>query len=346
MDLEIKTNVPLSGLTTFNIGGPARYYAEIKDNKKLNEVRKFIEDKKIPLFVIGGGSDILVSDKGFNGLVIKLSDSFVNFKKSSSFTLVTASAGLNWDKFVKICVDNGLGGIECLSGIPGTVGASPVQNIGAYGQEVKDTISKVTVYDIKLGKFITFSKSDCKFLYRGSIFKSKKYRGRYVITEVTFRLRKAANIKLKYESLLNFFKERNIINPSLLQTRETILKLRSQKLEDPEIVPNAGSFFKNPVVGKKHLLKLKEIFLDIPSYVQPDGKYKIFAGWLIENAGWRGKSFGNAKVSDKHALILTNPNKKASAKEVKKLAEMIKNDIYKKFGIDIEPEVQYIGFEK
>lgn len=329
----IKENVSLRDLTTFRIGGDARYYAEVENKEEILEVSKFIKKNNLKIFILGGGSDILVSDKGFNGVVVKYIGKDVKLEDGT----ITAGAGLFWDELVKFSVERNLQGLECMSGIPGTVGASPIQNLGAYGQEVKDTLLDIVAFEFKSGKFINFSNKDCKFGYRDSFFKKPENWQKYLITSVTFKLNKDGNPKIEYESLSNYLKQKSIVNPSLKKVREAVLGLRREKLENPNEIGNAGSFFKNPVVDKK--------IPGVPSY-QFGNKYKLYAGWLIEKAGWKGKSFKNAAVSSKNALILVNKSGKASSSDVYELSKRIIKDVKNKFNVVLEPEVQFIGFEK
>ena len=291
-------------LTTFKIGGPIKHFFEVKSDKEIIEAGEFAKKNNLKIFILGGGSDILVSDKGFDGIVIKYIGRDIKIEKDD---VVTAQAGLSWDELVKFCVDHNLQGLECMSGIPGTVGASPIQNIGAYGQEVKDTLLSLRAFEFRSGKFINFSKKDCEFGYRESFFKKPKNWQKYLITQISFKLTK--------------YKETDL---SLQNIRDEILRVRGKKLEDPKEVGNAGSFFKNPIV---------------------EGN-KISAGLLIDKAGWKGKSYKGAAVSVKNALILINKSGKASSSDVLKLSKKIIEDVKKKFGITLEPEVQFIGFEK
>ncbi len=311
-------------LTTLKIGGNIKYFFMVKNQEEVVSIVKFAEDKKLSIFTIGGGSDIAVSDNDFNGVVVKYIGKKIKIQKiQNSKYLVVAEAGVVWDDLVKFTVENKLAGMESLSGIPGTVGASPIQNIGAYGQEVSETFYELTAYDVENKKFTKFSKDDCKFGYRESIFKSKKYWQKFIITDVTF--------KLDYDNNLDLNKIRN-----------DVLTQRTQKLEDPKVMPNAGSFFVNPFITKNMKEEFEKKYSDMKFY-ETGNLYKISAGYLIEKAGWKGKSLGPVKVSDKHALILTNPNGKGNFSDVKKLADTIIDDVFKKFGIKLEPEVQYIN---
>jgi UDP-N-acetylmuramate dehydrogenase len=241
---------------------------------------------------------------------------------------------------VEESVAKGLQGLECLSGIPGTVGAAPIQNIGAYGQELKDTFVSLEAYDITKEKIVTFSKDDCKFGYRESIFKSQDYWQKYIISSITLKLIKNGKPKADYESLKNYITSEN---STLLDVRNSVLKVRAERLEDPNEVANAGSFFKNPIITSDEKAKLESKFPDVKTYPFEDG-FKIPAAWLVENAGWKGKTYKNAGVSPKHALILINKTGHASAKEIYELSEQIISDVNKKFGIKLEREVQLINF--
>lgn len=345
MALRIKRNVPLSTLTTFRIGGMAKFFVEARNKEELLQAISFAEKKRIPIFVIGGGSDVLLSDRGYNGLVLRYKGNKLRFKEKEGKVLVTAEAGLAWDELVREAVKRDLQGIECLSGIPGSVGASPIQNIGAYGQELKDTFLRLVAYDLKQKEFVILLKPDCKFSYRESIFKKPVNKGRYIITEITLKLKKGGLPTLSYQSLIDFLKKKNILRPSLQQVRDAVLSLRSQKLDDPKVFGNAGSFFKNPIVDEKTIKKLLQLYPDIPYFVSKNGGYKLFAGWLIDKAGWRGKRVGGAMVSKTNALVLINPEGRASAKDIIQLSKKIKEDVKRKFGVKLEPEVQFIGFD-
>jgi UDP-N-acetylmuramate dehydrogenase len=306
-------------LTTFKIGGSIRYFFEVNNIKELYKRVIFAKKRKIPVFIIGAGSDILVSDKYFNGVVIK----YLSHKITVKNNLVTAEAGAVWDELVKFSINNNLQGIESLSGIPGTVGASPIQNIGAYGQELSDTFVSLKAYDIENERVVIFSKNKCKFGYRESIFKRQSHWQSFVILEITLQLKNARGV-------------------DLLKCRNDILKLRKQKLEDPKKVPNAGSFFKNPIISLSKKLNLEKKYNDMQFYPVKN-KYKVSAGFLIEKSGWKGKKVGPAQVSLKHALILTNPHCKSRFDDIKKIADSIIFDVYKIFKIKLVPEVQYIN---
>ncbi|MDO8340438.1 MAG: UDP-N-acetylmuramate dehydrogenase [Candidatus Woesebacteria bacterium] len=337
--LKSLTKFTFKKLTTMKVGGKIKYYKEVKNKEELVKQVEFAKKNNLPIFVIGGGSDILVSDKNFNGLVIK----YIGDSSRIDDTKITAEAGLDWDKLVEESINNNLQGIEMLSGIPGTVGASPVQNIGAYGQELKDTFFELTAYDIRKNEFVVFKKDDCLFDYRESFFKKEINFQKYIITDVTFKLNKNVNPKITYKSLIKYFEENKITKISLKDIRNAVLRVRELKIEDYKKVPNSGSFFKNPIINEKEAKLLEKKYPEIPLYKNSNGTYKCFAGWFIEKLGWKGKSIGKAKVSNKHALILTNPGGNANFDDVKALADAIVDDVNNKFKIKLEPEVQYIN---
>jgi len=335
INMKILQNKYFKNLTTFRIGGKIKYYAEVKGKKEIEEIVCFAKSNHLKVFIIGGGSDFLVSDKLYDGLVIKFTGTGVSISGDS----ITAEAGMSWDKLVEYSVKNNFQGIECLSGIPGTVGAAPIQNIGAYGQELKDTFESLNAFDITKENFVKFNKEDCGFGYRESIFKQKSHWQKYLITDITLRLHKNGKPTVNYESLNGRVKE----NPSLLDVRNAILAVRKERLEDPNIVGNAGSFFKNPIVDKNKKEQLEKDFPGIKIF--PFGeKYKVFSGFLIENAGWKGKNLGSVGVSPKHALIIINKSGNAKASDVIKLSNKIVEDVDKMFGLRLEPEVQMINF--
>ena len=254
--------------------------------------------------------------------------------------MVIAEAGANWDKLVEECVEKGFQGIENLSGIPGTVGASPIQNIGAYGQELSETLVSLEAFDIEKEKFVTFSKTDCEFGYRESIFKKPDHWQKFIICSLKLKLSKKTTGSANYESLKKYIISSS---PTLKEIREAVLKVRSEKLENPMLIANAGSFFKNPIIDALEKIRLEKKFPGVKIFPYDD-KFKVSAARLIEQAGWKGKTYKNAAVSAKHALILINPEDRATAEEVYELSEKIINDVYEKFGIKLEREVQLINF--
>ena len=330
-------------LTTFGVGGKINHYFEAKSKKKLIPHVLFAKNKNLPIFILGGGSDILVGDRDFEGVVIKYTDKSLKAKDSGEAVYVTAGAGMNWDDLVKWSVKKGLQGMECLSGIPGTVGGSPVQNVGAYGQELSDTFYGLEAFDTKKLKSVEFDRKGCAFSYRESVFKKPPNWQRFVIMSVTFCLKKNAKPGVKYESLADYLKKKGITDPSLKDVREAVLKIRSSKFEDPKKVGNAGSFFKNPVVDEGKFRLLRKKYPGVKFFKSSKG-YKIPAGWLIEKAGWKGRTHKSAGVSPNHALVLINPKGKAKAEDVLELSGRIIDSVQKKFGINLQREVQLINF--
>lgn len=338
--LRVYTDKRFSDLTTFHIGGKIKYYIEVKNNDEVCEAATLAAENKLPVFVLGGGSDILVEDKDFNGVVVKFIGKEIRIEGNN----ITAGAGLEWDKLVEVAVKNNLQGIECLSGIPGTVGGAPIQNIGAYGQEIKNVFVKLTAYGLDEKEFLEFTNADCKFDYRESVFKTPDFWQKFIICDVSLKLNPNKKPEIAYDSLKSYLTENGIKNPDLGEIRRSVLAIRAGKFEKPEEAGNAGSFFKNPVLSSKEVKELKKKYPQMPAREQADGSYKCMAGWFIEMAGWKGKKFKNTAVSSKHALILLNPGKKASAEEIVELSDDIIEDVRRKFGVKLVKEVQLIHF--
>ena len=344
MNLKIQENVPLAELTTFKIGGNARYFAEINSINELVEAFEWVKDKGHDYFILGGGSNTIFSDEDYLGLIIKMNImGFEVIDEDESSSTIKVGAGEDWDETVKRTVEMQLSGMEALSGVPGNTGATPVQNIGAYGQEVKDTIEFVEAYDTKEGKIAKLSNDDCKFAYRDSIFKSSE-RGRYIICFVAFKLsKKQINIP-QYKDVINYFNDRGIKNPTLKQIREAILEIRKNKFVNPSVMPNAGSFFKNPTVAKNVAEKIMLKYPDIRPYPEdtkifpnPDGTYKLAAGWLIQEAGFKGVEFEKVRIDPNHALVLENKGD-ASQKDLMELVEKVRSKVLDLFGVELEIE--------
>lgn len=331
-------------LTTFKVGGSATFFIRVDNKEEIKKAAEFAKKKSLKIFMLGGGSDILVSDSGLDAVVLSFEGKKVGLEKKGNKTLITAQAGLKWDDLVERAVEKDLQGIESLSGIPGSVGASPIQNIGAYGTELKDNFVSLTAYDFEKEMFVKFNKEDCEFSYRESIFKRKKTWRRYAIVDITLELINNGKPNISYQSLKDYLLEKGVESPSLVEVREAVVEIRAQKLENPEEIPNAGSFFKNPIVEEKKLNELKEKYPDIYSFPF-NGNIKLYAGWLIEKTGWKGKTYKSAAVSSKNALVIVNP-KDATAEDIKELSEKIQEDVFKKFGIKLKKEVQFIGFDE
>ncbi|OGD78675.1 UDP-N-acetylenolpyruvoylglucosamine reductase [Candidatus Collierbacteria bacterium RIFOXYB1_FULL_49_13] len=336
----IDTLIPLAPLTTFHTGGTASHFTKVNSVRQLTQALEFADSHHLPIFIIGDGSDILVSDTGLRALVIKIIAKKISY--DSTTHLLTASAGVNWDSLVEYSVTHDLQGIECLSGIPGTTGASPVQNIGAYGQELSQTFRRLEAYDVKTKKFITFSRQRCRFSYRDSIFKQQEFKSRYIIWSVTLKLNPGAAPDIGYTSLKSYFSDHKI-TPTLPSVRQAVRNIRAQKLDDSKVVGNAGSYFKNPIITQEHYAKILKNHPQLPSFAVENNHVKLFAGWLIEQAGWKGKTYKHVAVSTKNALVLINPLRQGTSQEILELAEQITSDVKTKFGVTLEPEVQYIS---
>ena len=336
--MEIKRNYPLKKLNSFGIDVYANYFVEINSENDIIDFINNDELKNKEILILGGGNNILFT-KDFAGVVIYLNIKYKNIEsETEEHAIIKAGAAEDWDSFVKWTVNKYFYGLENLSSIPGTVGASPVQNIGAYGTEVKDSIIKVNAISLKTGEYITFSNSECEFSYRNSVFK-EKYKNQYIITYVYFKLNKRASFKIQYGDIIKELKNFSELNIKTL--RQTIIKIRDAKLPKPEEIPNAGSFFKNPVVNKEKLNKLKLEFPEIVSYKIDNDNYKLAAGWLIDFAGWKGENLNNVGVHEKQALVLININN-ARGSEILYLADVISKSISLKFGIELEYEVNIV----
>lgn len=338
--MEIEENIPLAPLTTLKIGGPARYFVRASSEEELIEAVAYASTHSLPLFVLGGGSNILVSDAGFDGLVIQIAIRGISASDHGSFAV---GAGEDWDGFVEHAVNHNFAGIECLSGIPGLVGGTPVQNVGAYGQEVSTTIRVVRCFDRTTQTIAELANEGCGFSYRRSIFNSTE-RDRYIVLSVEFGLVPEGEPLLVYKDLVEHFQH---CEPSLLKVRQAVLKIRRAKsmVIDPED-PNsrsAGSFFKNPVVERSVFEIIKTEFDRVPHFDAGD-MVKIPAAWLIENAGLhKGFRLGNAGISSNHTLALINCGS-ATAAEMIALKNLIQNHVAERFGIALEPEPIMVGF--
>lgn len=338
--MKIQEKISLKEFNTFRIGGLARYFCIVKNTDDLIEAINFSKKNKIPYFILGGGSNILISDEGFQGIVIKMEIMGIEYKEDGNKTKVTVSAGENWDSFVDKIVERGLYGIENLSMIPGTVGAAPVQNIGAYGSEVKDTVESVHVLDVKNDEYVDLSNTDCKFSYRNSIFKEDPRR--YVIISVTFILNKKGKLNHQYKDFDEYFSFKKIKEPTLKQTRQAVMDIRARKLPDVREYGTAGSFFKNVIVSTSKAQELVAKYPEMIVHPVNDKKVKIPVAWILDNlCGFRGVKKGNVGTYKNQALVLINYGN-ATAKEIIDLAQKMVDGVYEKTGIEIEPEVEYV----
>ena len=345
----LQENVSLAPLTTIGVGGPARFFVDALSSAEIQEATQYAKSKNLPLFVLGGGSNLIVSDAGWPGLVLKVSIPGINHRHVHGTAYFDVGAGEEWDGFVAMAVQHNCSGIECLSGIPGSVGGTPVQNVGAYGQEVADTIDSLVALDLKTGEEEEFEKADCGFGYRTSIFNTSE-RGRYVILRVTYALPHGGEPQVAYGDLQKHFQGRP--KPSLAEVREAVRQIRASKamLITPgdEDSRSAGSFFKNPVLSNEAFAKLKQtaaaLDLEIPSYPALESKRKVPAGWLVENSGFP-KGYGNGRVgiSRKHALAIVNRGN-ATAADIVALKNEIQHAVQKRWEVQLEPEPVLVGF--
>jgi UDP-N-acetylmuramate dehydrogenase len=333
----------LSSFTTLRVGGPARKIVHAHSEAELIEFVKAADSAKEPILILGGGSNLLISDAGFAGTVIRVESkgNALDYDACSG-GMIEVSAGEDWDKFVKISIEKGFADLESLSGIPGTVGGAPIQNIGAYGHEISETIARVKTYDRSKGEVKTFTNTECKFSYRNSIFKEQP--GRYVILTVTFQLRKGAkSLPITYAELAKQLSVNIGDQVEVTKVREAVLKLRASKgmlINLEKEINSAGSFFVNPILSKSAADKLPA---DAPRWPQNDGKIKTSAAWLMEHSGVvKGEKLAGAQISDKHVLALTNSGD-ATAEDIIELAKRARKKVYEKFGIKLEAEVQLVG---
>ncbi|KGL63615.1 UDP-N-acetylmuramate dehydrogenase [Polaribacter sp. Hel1_85] len=335
--MKILENISLKQYNTFGISVNAKRFISVDSVYELQQLLKIEKD----IFLISGGSNMLLT-KDIENLVVHIDIKGISIDRENHNDIyLTVNAGENWHDFVLWCVSENYGGIENLSLIPGNVGTCPIQNIGAYGVEVKDTITKVEALEIETGKLVQFSNTECNFGYRNSIFKNEK-KGKYIITSVSFLLTKIThNLNSSYGAIEAELASKSITNPSLKNISDAVIAIRESKLPDPKKIGNSGSFFKNPVIEKSQFLKLQNKYPKIPSYVVSNTEIKVPAGWLIEQAGFKGKRFGDFGVHEKQALVLVNYGN-ASGIEIYELAKKIKETIFIKFGISLEIEVNII----
>jgi UDP-N-acetylmuramate dehydrogenase len=342
MALHIKEYVSLAEYTTFKIGGNARFFCIADSEEALAEAITYAKKNDLPVFVLGGGSNILVSDEGFPGLVIKIEIEGIEFEENGDDVTASVGAGVNWDFFVEECVVRGVFGVENLSLIPGTVGAAPVQNIGAYGAEVRETIKSVHALNRITLERKVFSNPECVFSYRDSFFKKAEGKN-FIITRVVFSLKKNSSLNTAYKDIAEYY-ARNPEHPKTLRgVRDAVVTIRTKKLPDLEKFGTAGSFFKNPIVGRKHYESLKEKYPDIPSYAVDGESVKIPLAWVLDNVcGFKGYRKDNVGVYQNQALVLVNFGNGTSA-QIDTLAKEMMRAVKAKTNIEIEPEVHYVN---
>lgn len=335
--MKVQHNISLQAYNTFGIDVLAREFIEINSVASLQQ----LVAKRKEFFVLSGGSNVLLT-RNFEGLVVYLNTKGIEVVfENQTHVEVQVQAGENWHDFVLWCLDKDYGGLENLSLIPGNVGTSPIQNIGAYGVEVKDLITQVTVLDIASNKLRTFSNAQCQFGYRNSVFKND-LKGTHIVTAVTFRLtKKSHQLNTSYGAIETALQQMGVATPTISDISKAVIAIRSAKLPDPKQIGNSGSFFKNPVIPMAQFEELIKLYPNMPSYPVSKALIKVPAGWLIEQAGFKGKRLGDAGVHEKQALVLVNYGN-AKGDEIYQLALTIQKEIARKYGIALEMEVNVI----
>lgn len=342
--MQFQENIPLAPFTSFAVESKARYFARFKNCDELEELLNSRQDH--PLLILGGGSNLLLT-RDVDGLVLKNEIAGITeLHEDTDYVYVKAGAGENWHRFVLYCIERNWAGLENLSLIPGNVGASPMQNIGAYGVEVEDLFWDLEAWHIGEQKKVTFTKTDCAFGYRESVFKNK-YKGQFILLSVTFRLRKQPRFNTSYGAIQQELEKMGVKELSIKAVSDAVIRIRSSKLPDPKLIGNAGSFFKNPSVSREQFDQLRSQFPELVAYPNADGSYKLAAGWLIEHAGpasgisWKGYRRGDAGCHERQALVLVNYGK-AKGNEIYQLSEDILQSVNTKFGVLLEREVNII----
>ncbi len=340
-EIEIKKDYNLRLLNTMGVDVQAAFFVEIESTDELISAMDFVRESELPFLILGGGSNVLFTGN-FNGIVIhnRITGERI-VSENGEEVIIEVMAGENWHDFVLRCVERNFGGIENLSLIPGTVGAAPIQNIGAYGVEIKDILHSVNYIDAATLQAKTILPEDCNFGYRNSIFKNE-LKGKVVITSVVLRLQKKPKINVQYRALGNYLFEHGVENPDIKEISDAVIAIRQSKLPDPKDIGNTGSFFKNPVISLNKYEELKESYSDLPGYNLPEREVKIPAAWLIDRAGWKGKRVGDAGVHKNQALVLVNHGN-ATGSEIYGLSKEIQQDIFQKFGIMLDREVNIIN---
>jgi UDP-N-acetylmuramate dehydrogenase len=348
--MNLREHVPLSPLTTLGVGGAALYFVEADNEADVREALIFAKERDLPLFVLGGGSNLVVSDAGFDGLVLRVCLQGIDRSVKGDEVTFQVAAGEDWDSFVARAVEDDCAGIECLSGIPGSVGATPVQNVGAYGQEVSETICEVVALDRQTMELRAFGNSDCGFGYRTSIFNTSA-RNCFIILRVSFSLQRGGSMAIRYADLQKHFGSTNS-NPTLQQVRDAVLHIRRSKSmvldPDDENRRSVGSFFKNPILTQLEFDELARRMQSrgvlMPSYLTGDKMRKLSAAWLVEQAGFhKGYQRGAAGISSKHSLAIVNLGG-AKAAEIVALKDEIQSRVLAEFGISLQPEPVLLGF--
>lgn len=353
---SLTENIALAPMTTLGVGGQARFFCEATSTDLIRAGVEWAARRGLPLFVLGGGSNVVISDRGFSGLMLRIRICGIESRTEGDNVILTAGAGVEWDSLVAMCVSNGWAGFECLSGIPGSVGATPIQNVGAYGQETSETLVSVEALDRTTNDIVEIAASECGFGYRASRFKTTN-RDRFIITRVTYKLIKGGRSTVRYAELERYIADKGITEPSIAEVREAVLAIRRRKamVIDPLDADSrsVGSFFVNPVVSREefeHINEIAQSFLregeSLPAFSTPDGKIKLSAAWLIERAGFhRGYLQGRAGISSKHALALINRGE-AEASNIIELAKEIQSRVREVFKVNLAPEPVMVGFDQ
>lgn len=340
MGIKIEENIPLSNLNTFKVGGPARFFIRIQKKEELLEAVNFAKEKKLPFFILGGGSNVLIPDSGFVGVVIKIETKGIHFSEQDGAVITESEAGELWDDLVKETVSQGMWGLENLSLIPGTVGASVIQNIGAYGTEVKDTVLSVEVFDTEDLTFKTLKNNECLFGYRDSIFKKPEGK-KYIVTKVVFSLDRTENPNISYKDLKNHFDNAKY-SPSLEEIRQAVIKIRVGKFPDLKQFGTAGSFFKNIILNANDFEKLASKYPDIQAFDIENGQKKVSTASILDKVcGLKGYSIDGVQLFQNQPLVVVC-RLGTTSKQIKKFVAEIKQLVAKKINIDLESEVQII----
>ncbi|MDZ7786489.1 MAG: UDP-N-acetylmuramate dehydrogenase [Candidatus Saccharibacteria bacterium] len=338
----VRNNVPLNAFSTMRLGGVAAHLVEVTDRSQAQEAVEWAQSRSLPFIVIGEGSNIIWRDEGFPGLVVvnKIKH-FELYEHDAETTYVTAGGGENWDEVVERTVNNGLSGIETLSLIPGTAGATPVQNVGAYGSEISDVLMAIEAYDVTQGQLVTIRGSECEFAYRTSKFKTTE-KNRYIITAITLRLTKSPMRPPFYASLQKYLSENNVTDYSPQSIRQAVIAIRSEKLPDPKLHANNGSFFQNPIVSQDFVNNLTDMYPDMTYWRLDSGQVKLSAAWLVERAGFKNVHDNETgmRTWEKQPLVLVNEHAK-STQDLLNFKQKIVNAVHEKFGIELrqEPEL-------
>jgi len=351
--LEIQENIPLAPLTTFNVGGPARFFAEARSQNEVQQALAYAAARHLPLFVMGGGSNLVIADEGWPGLVLRIALRGIEFEGDRQKMLFHAAAGEDWDNLVALAVSKSCAGIECLSGIPGTVGGTPIQNVGAYGQEVSQTVMRVRALEIASGNVLELTNSDCGFAYRTSKLNTSM-RDKYVVLEVDYLLERNGAPTLEYADLKRCFAEQgSSAPPTLEQVRDAVRAIRRSKamliVPGDEDCRSAGSFFKNPLVSAAEADRIEALAAKLvpekplPRYPGENSKVKLAAAWLVEQSGFaKGFARGPVGISHKHSLAVVNRGG-ATARDILAFKEEIQHRVFDQWGVSLHPEPVFVG---